>query len=630
MLLSIGLSVVLPFALVLSFVIGRTFSTIKDDSLALAEQTAARHAGRISIDMESELAAARAMAAAFQGYASIPPAVRRSVLAGDLKSYMESKANVLAAWTMWEPGAVGDDPAPWMGGPFASSSGSFSMTWLRFEGELVNEEPGDDDFAVDYYSVPKSRGRETLMEPYFYSYTDSEADAIFETSVVVPVAAGGRFLGVVGIDIPIKPFADYAASIAPFPGTLATIVSNAGTVAADPDPAKVGSSYLEGKGGESGAAAKTIAEGRALSFDERGADGEARRVFLSPVEVGKTGTPWSLALSIPYGSILADARAMSAILAALAVATVALILVSLALVAAALVRPLSSATEEVGRYSIGDFRGAFASDQAVSRLAERKDEIGAICLALKAQGEAIRERVGKVGSMAERAAEEAASVARTSRSLSSGAARQEEAVGAAREALGGLAAATRDMGDRAARSAALAAKTASDARTGGEAVGRAVEAMEEIARKTSVVDEIARQTNLLALNAAIEAARAGEAGKGFSVVADEVRKLAELSRGAAADIGRSAEEGRRMAQDAGAAISSIVPEVERTAAEAEAISASASAAVEGSGSVASSIEELGDIAGRNVSAAQALASESENLAGEARGSLEALDFFRFS
>jgi methyl-accepting chemotaxis protein len=102
---------------------------------------------------------------------------------------------------------------------------------------------------------------------------------------------------------------------------------------------------------------------------------------------------------------------------------------------------------------------------------------------------------------------------------------------------------------------------------------------DQIGKILTVIDEVTKQTNLLALNAAILAAQAGEQGKGFAVVADEIKNLAdrtsvstkEISQLIAAVQGESrdaviaiqdgyvrAEEGMKMALEAGEALKKIL------------------------------------------------------------------------
>ena len=146
---------------------------------------------------------------------------------------------------------------------------------------------------------------------------------------------------------------------------------------------------------------------------------------------------------------------------------------------------------------------------------------------------------------------------------------------------------------------------------GGERLGGDARraAMETIAQKIMIVQEIARQTDLLALNAAVEAARAGEHGRGFAVVASEVRKLAERSQAAAQEIGTLSTDTVKSAQDAGAMLVRLVPDIKRTAELVAEISAACREQDVGAAQINQAIQQLDQVTQQNAAAAEEVSSD---------------------
>jgi methyl-accepting chemotaxis protein len=257
-----------------------------------------------------------------------------------------------------------------------------------------------------------------------------------------------------------------------------------------------------------------------------------------------------------------------------------------------------------------------------------KDEIGDLLGHVNVMIERLRGVVSDAISASENVSAGSQELSAASEQVSQGATEQASSAEEASASMEEMASNIKQNADNAAQTEKIARQSAKDAEISGEAVNRAVEAMRTIAEKITIVQEIARQTDLLALNAAVEAARAGEHGRGFAVVASEVRKLAERSQTAATEIGAVSSDTVKAAQSAGEMLTTLVPNIRKTAELVAEISAACREQDIGASQINEAIQQLDKVTQQNASASEQMSATSEELAAQAEELQTSIAYFR--
>lgn len=334
--------------------------------------TAEMHASKIHWLLEEDLVAMRTLASTVVTLRTQPFDKRQAAIREFYQEIIQKNPQYLAIWDSWEMSKV-DSGYSLPHGRFVNE---FWRVGQKIETKFSKKSLlGDPE---DYARIKKHK-KESLENPYFYSYTGSEADQQLMTSIIVPIMVGDEFWGVVGVDISLERYYNIITQIRPFEQSSSMLISHDLKYIAHPQKEMLGKSILNDYETifESNAVLSKIVDGESAFFTDKDINGKPSYFTLSPIFVGESQMPWSLCMIVPRSVIVEQGN--RALYISLLVGLIGLLLLSYAtfkVLKGNIFKPINAITKVLHKLSLGEV----TSDIQIE--IKSKDEIGQMGQAL--------------------------------------------------------------------------------------------------------------------------------------------------------------------------------------------------------------------------------------------------------
>lgn len=537
-----------------------------------------------------------------------------------LRESLSLNDNYLALWAMFEPNQLDGNDSKYKGSELYDEEGRFDVSFYKVNKTIKSEVGEIAMYNEDYYKIPFTTGEETLIEPYFYTYSgDVTGTSYFETSAALPVKENGKINGVIGLDIDLKELSEKLKDVKVFETGYVLLTSPEGLIAAHPKKEIVGdtlSKFINISIPEY----QRIIRGKNFTSLTLDLNGKKNFVYVNPITIGKTSKPWAVVVVVPESEVFAESRKLIGYTLIVGLLSITILIFIILYQSSRIIKPIFRAVDFANSISQSDLTQTIEKD--------RNDELGTLQESLLLMQQKLIEMVTEFKNSSSSIADASSHLNSTAQQVSQSA---EELASSSEE----LSSTMEEMvsnieqnSHHAIEVEKISLELVTDAQRVKDASEKSMASIGSIAEKIQIINDIAFQTNLLALNAAVEAARAGEHGKGFAVVAAEVRRLAERSRMAADEINRQSGESVHITAKATELLNQIIPKIQKTTELIQEIAHASKEQLTGSEQINNTTQQLSGVTQQNATISEELAASAEELAAQAEKLSEFAESFR--
>ncbi|KRG66111.1 chemotaxis protein [Stenotrophomonas humi] len=311
---SIAMRLMLGTALVATFAFGLTAlfiyllssDALMSSSRATLENMANLEAQRISAELGRGFESDQILAGNFLSLRQDGALTRQSA-SRMIQQQLQANSQWIGVGTLWEADAFDEKDAEFTNAEGHDETGRFMSYWAWQDGQPVQEALRDYEVPGngDWYLQPRSTLKPAVLEPYSYEIGGKK---VLMTTLAMPIIENDRFLGVTTVDFALQSLQERLSQMHPMQQGYVRLLSPAGTIIADRDPARVGSKADDA---ETRAILAQISKGN-IAFEQRhdaALDQEVVETYV-PLKIGDTGPTFAFGIVVPRALLMEQARAL--------------------------------------------------------------------------------------------------------------------------------------------------------------------------------------------------------------------------------------------------------------------------------------------------------------------------------